>query len=93
MTRLAEVVESHAEAAQVTCGLWHALVWHDMRCGCEGWRYQVAQPGEDDDDLTLSVTGWSPSLAEVVAQLSRYPYCLSPDLPWRESRFPRSAGT
>jgi hypothetical protein len=88
MSRLSEVLDSGAEAAQVRHGLWQATVWHDTQPGREGWWCWVAQPQEADEDLAPTARLRAPDLGQLAAQLARYPYFLTEDLPWKPGQIP-----
>lgn len=89
MSRLTDVLDGGAEAAEVTCGLWHAVLWRDAESNREAWRYRVYQPQATDEDLAPADHMTALALDDLVASLVRYPYFITPDMPWEPGKVPR----
>ncbi len=91
MSRLTDVLDQGAEAATVTYGVWHAVLWHDAGSDLGAWRYEVYQPPMTDEDLAPAGQMTALVLEDLVASLTRYPYFITPDMPWAPAKAPRVA--
>jgi hypothetical protein len=88
MSRLTDVLDQGAEAARVTCGVWHAVVWHEPGSDLAAWRYEVYQPQTTDEELAPVDHMTALVLEDLVASLTRYPYFITPDMPWAPAKAP-----
>jgi hypothetical protein len=88
MSRLTEVLDNGAQAAEVVHGLWRVVVWRDVDIPRGGWHGRAVQPQHTDEDLQLEAELIESDLMAMVTRLSSYPYFVTPDLPWRPAKIP-----
>jgi hypothetical protein len=94
MSRLTHALDQGTGAARVSCGLWHAVVWYDPDADPArgGWHCHVYQPQVMEEDLVPVEQRSAPTLDDLEAALMRYPYFITPDMPWAPALAPVVAG-